>query len=146
MSRMMLISSLKGLCDWIAAVSPANVYATHPGKIEVIARELQTMDHPPYGEDWGAWLDENAERIALRVTSERLYAAIGSDGMRPVVWGTGRTEEEALDDASGEWAENVANGVTGSEPKYVAYSITAEMLRQIKLGYVDAVDLGIVAN
>ena len=60
------------------------------------------------------------------------FAAIGTDGMRPVVWGVGSTEEAAVADAW-RWVED------REELRVVA--ISAERRATIEAGDVSASDL-----
>jgi hypothetical protein len=49
------------------------------------------------------WADDGADAVLtqqkLFAEGQKHYAAIGDDGLRPVVWGLGHTVEEALADA-----------------------------------------------
>ena len=64
------------------------------------------------------------------------YAAIGTDGINPVVWGIGEDEREALDDA-GHWLDS--EGDEGQELLVVA--IDAERAERVRSGDVRADDL-----
>jgi hypothetical protein len=62
-----------------------------------------------------------------------MYAAIGTDGKRPVVWGLGRDSDAALDDA-------LANGYDGDMITVVIDDATA---KRVESGEVSCESLGI---
>ena len=64
------------------------------------------------------------------------YAAIGTDGTRPVVWGLGATERAALDEAL-RWTD--AGG--DLEVDLTAVEVSEERAGGIRRGDVDASDL-----
>lgn len=62
------INSLADLVTWIENVNPGSVLTgerdMHAAATRAATR-IQDADHPAWGEDWDAWLDENAERLVL---------------------------------------------------------------------------------
>ena len=66
------------------------------------------------------------------MTNEKFFAAIGNDGMRPVAWGIGRTEDEALADAAEQEGAPDAEELTVRE-------VSAEVFARIEAGDVGAV-------
>lgn len=60
----------------------------------------------------------------------KFFAAVGNDGTRPVVWGLGRTEDEALEEAH--------NGLvhTNSTSELEVHEITSEQYATINEGDV----------
>lgn len=64
-----------------------------------------------------------------------MYAAIGDDGMRPVVWGLGRTESAAMRDARSQLHE------AGCESEIHAAQIDRARVARIRAGDVEASDL-----
>lgn len=71
-------------------------------------------------------------------TTATHFAAVGTDGISPVVWGIGPTEDAARRDA--EDGEEIAALAPGD---YVIVPITAEQLEQIEDGEVSVEALGI---
>jgi len=72
------------------------------------------------------------------MTNETMYAAIGTDGMREVVWGIGETEEAAEAEAASEARE------AGCDPELRrTVAVTAEQAARIEAGEVDAATLGL---
>jgi hypothetical protein len=74
------------------------------------------------------------------MTNDKHYAAVGTDGIRPVVWGIG----DSYDAARVEAREQLAN----TDPEYrddplVIVEITAEQRACIEAGEVSAEKLGI---
>jgi hypothetical protein len=65
------------------------------------------------------------------------YAAVGTDGIRPVVWGLGATREDAEEDA----IENLAQ--SGDRSPLVYVSIDDRTAERVEGGWVDADGLGI---
>lgn len=71
------------------------------------------------------------------------YAAVGTDGLRPVVWGIGDTRDEALVDAGRSF------GQCGIDPKtepLLVKEITARQRRSVLDGEVSTDELGIVLD
>jgi hypothetical protein len=68
-------------------------------------------------------------------TKTTQFAAIGTDGTRPVVWGLGATEDEAEEDAR---AQDDAGDV-----KLITVEVTAEQAARIEAGEVSVATLGI---
>lgn len=66
------------------------------------------------------------------IASAKHFAAIGDDGRRPVVWGVGDTDEEALADARSELRQ------AGATSELRVVEITAERRAAIEAGDVDA--------
>jgi hypothetical protein len=64
-------------------------------------------------------------------------AAVGTDGTRPVVWGVGKTGNDARADAESQLVE------CDGESPLVTVEISDEQLSRIKAGVVDAPELGI---
>lgn len=62
-----------------------------------------------------------------------MIAAIGTDGVRPVVWGLGATADEAIADAGDQ--EDVG------EQTFVTVEVDAARVARIACGDVDASDL-----
>lgn len=78
--------------------------------------------------------------VALAGTRKenKMYAALGSDGLRMVVWGIGRTEAAAEKEAREEARQSDVDPELTHTVK-----ITAAQTRQIKLGHVGAESLGL---
>lgn len=74
----------------------------------------------------------------LAVTEVGWFAVIGSDGTRPVVWGLGRSAEEARSDAR---AQPDASGCDPEVAEVV--EVTAEQAARIQAGTVATAQLGI---
>lgn len=70
--------------------------------------------------------------------TKKMYAAIGDDGSRPVVWGLGATEEKATADARNELRES---GVRSDLTHVVA--VTPKQATQIRQGVVSVEALGL---
>ncbi len=73
----------------------------------------------------------------MKTTSNALngstgYAAVGSDGMRLVVWGIGDTAKEARADA----VDSVAQGMGGAAVALECYEITADQAAVVESGDV----------
>lgn len=79
------------------------------------------------GERPEEWLRFYAKALA-ELLSARVYAAVGTDGTRPVIWGIGRHEEEALSDAA-------SHGGVEDESLYV-HSISIARSRKVLSGDV----------
>ena len=69
------------------------------------------------------------------------YAAIGTDGTRPVIWGLGESPEDALVDAREQWS---GEGFTGEvDLLTLQIELTEEQEELIELGEVSTEALGI---
>jgi hypothetical protein len=80
-----------------------------------------------------------SEKRAVEIVETAIhYAAIGTDGTRPVVWGVGDTEEDAINDVD-VWALGGASKLK----RLRLVTISAERRAAIVLGDVDASDLWI---
>lgn len=82
----------------------------------------------------GRWLPPvflNRENIDWRRPAPTTFAAVSTDGLRPVVWGAGSTPEAAMDDARAwlAWGD-VTDAVLETHP------ITAAQLEAIEAGDV----------
>jgi hypothetical protein len=62
------INSINDLRNWIWNANPGNA-ATSDSRVDAIQEAIRREAHPNYGSDWTAWLDENAERLALRAVA-----------------------------------------------------------------------------
>ncbi len=62
----------------------------------------------------------------------KFFAAVGTDGLRPVAWGIGCTEDEALADAAAQDEAPAADELTVQE-------VSAEVYAAVKAGDVGAV-------
>lgn len=69
------------------------------------------------------------------------FAAVGTDGLRPVVWGIGDSRDEALVDAGRSFGQSDIDPKT--EP-LVIVEITARQRRSVLDGEVSTTELGIV--
>lgn len=67
MSNLVIVSSISDVRAWIWNNNPGNC-AHSDSHVDAIQRGIQDAEHPAYGEDWGPWLDQNAERFALEAT------------------------------------------------------------------------------
>lgn len=70
------------------------------------------------------------------MTAGDAFAAVGSDGLREVVWGVGWTEGEAESDAKRWLAEG-----TGTDPELRFEPITLRQAERIDAGEIDWVEL-----
>jgi hypothetical protein len=68
-----------------------------------------------------------------------MYVAIGDDGMRPVVWGMGETQDAALTQATDNLNSESCKGAEGQ--KLLIVEVSAERAARIEAGDVDASDL-----
>lgn len=68
------------------------------------------------------------------------YVAIGTDGLRPVVWGTGDTEDAALANARNELPED------DQDDELTVYPATEAALKCVAQGGVGALDAPAGAN
>jgi hypothetical protein len=62
------ISSLTDLVTWIENANPGSCLTGEVdmhGAAQRFASRIQNADHPAWGTDWEAWLDEHAESIVL---------------------------------------------------------------------------------
>lgn len=88
-----------------------------------------------------AEINEHEARIRshlARLTSARHFAALGTDGRRPVAWGIGHTESAAREDA----AESLRDaGSYDDSADLRIIEIDAERYARIEGGEVDASDL-----
>ena len=71
-----------------------------------------------------------------------MYAAIGTDGNRPVVWGLGNNYEESVKDAQGQ----LLNCGLPSEEFENVVQVTTEQADSIRCGVVGIEDLGIILS
>jgi hypothetical protein len=74
--------------------------------------------------------EEDAE-----MNSTSMFVAVGDDGMRPVVWGLGSTEQLALADAR----QQLLNGDVDAshEDALVIHEVTAAQAQAVEAGVVD---------
>ncbi len=73
--------------------------------------------------------------------TSKMFAAIGTDGTKPVVWGTGSTPKLAIVDAK-HWAR-----LADADPElFDCVEVTEEQLDRIDSGEVQASTLGIVVD
>ena len=70
------------------------------------------------------------------------YAAIGTDGTRPVVWGLGESPEEAREDAMGQLREQLEDPDCESN-YWLTLPITTEQATLIEGGEVSTEALGV---
>jgi hypothetical protein len=68
------------------------------------------------------------------------YAAVGNDGMRPVVWGIGDSPDGAREDA-GQWMPREGEGWREAVDSLRCVPISEERFNRIARGDVDAADL-----
>lgn len=63
------ISSISDLHTWIHNTNPGNVMNEDESGLPVqLAEAIRDLDgRPAWGEDWAAWLDENAEIILCAI-------------------------------------------------------------------------------
>ncbi len=90
-------------------------------------RYVTDTHHDEYDADTDA-----AERADKRCLGTR-FAAIGSDGTRPVVWGLGDTEQEARDEATSD--------PDNEHDELRVVKVSAKRAARIEAGDVDASDL-----
>ena len=86
-------------------------------------------------------LREPGWTVTLEHVQEGGFAAIGTDGTRPVVWGVGVTEEEALAEARDQIIENCEPHERDID--LVVAAVTAERMARIVAGEVGAEGLGL---
>jgi hypothetical protein len=67
-----------------------------------------------------------------------MIAAIGTDGIRLIVWGIGANEDEALEDAWFWLDQQGLGGITLD-----MYELTDDQLASVSRGRIDAIELGI---
>lgn len=64
-----IVSSYTDIQTYVSNANPAGIVAMGGDAEWRVAEAIRRADHPAYGEDWEAWLNENAERIAIEATS-----------------------------------------------------------------------------
>jgi hypothetical protein len=139
---MQTITTANDLRTWIANNNPVNIC----GGENVEERRMRTErlaemmrdadDRPAWGSDMEEWLDVAAEELALTIVGAPIaFAALGTDGRDPVVWGMGRTEAGARRDV------RLSNDDSDAIEIAHVVAITAERAARIEGGDVAASDL-----
>jgi hypothetical protein len=70
---MVIITTASDIRTWVSNANPCNVLGMSMSDrgtdVAKVADAIQRADHPAYGEDWEAWLEEHGEQIAAKALS-----------------------------------------------------------------------------